>query len=143
MRRVHRRRLLRLAKFLRRLAPRRFNFAQWIDRNSWKGKADLSCGTSACAVGWATTIPQFRRLGLRFRVRDTIWGSRGDLVLIRNKHVIENSVAAIVRRVFGPEAVRSRLFWPDENPECLDDDASPREVAAMIERFVERCGEAP
>lgn len=26
----------------------------------------LSCGTTACALGWATTIPEFQALGLRF-----------------------------------------------------------------------------
>lgn len=31
----------------------------------WKGAEDLSCGTTACAAGIATTMPEFRELGLR------------------------------------------------------------------------------
>lgn len=61
---IYKRRLLKLANFLDKLPPHRFDFRTWAGYN-WKGKADLSCGTSACAMGWATTFPSFRRLGLR------------------------------------------------------------------------------
>lgn len=57
-------RLLRLADFLDTLEPARFDFNRWVGL-SWGGKEDLSCGTTACGLGWATTIPEFRELGLR------------------------------------------------------------------------------
>jgi len=58
-------RLLRLARLLRtKKVQRRFDFRFWVGGN-WKGAWDLSCGTTACALGWATTDPYFRRLGLR------------------------------------------------------------------------------
>lgn len=50
------RRLLVLAEFLETKVP-----ASAFDLSDW------NCGTSACAVGWATTIPEFRLLGLRLR----------------------------------------------------------------------------
>jgi hypothetical protein len=58
------RRLLLLARKLERLPPKRFSYNRWVGFN-WKGRADLSCGTTACALGWATTMPVFRKLGLR------------------------------------------------------------------------------
>ncbi|MGH7749129.1 MAG: hypothetical protein ACREQ5_30855, partial [Candidatus Dormibacteria bacterium] len=58
-------RLLRLADFLENDVPAdRFDFAHWVGKD-WAGAPDLSCGTSACALGWATTIPEFQALGLK------------------------------------------------------------------------------
>lgn len=66
------RRLLKLADFLETadLGRAKFEMAFWTD-----GLADEDgeptnkklgdCGTAACAFGWATTIPSFRRAGLR------------------------------------------------------------------------------
>jgi hypothetical protein len=57
-------RLLKLADFGDSLLPEQFNFRCFVGEN-WKGRANLSCGTNACMFGWSTTIPSFRRLGLR------------------------------------------------------------------------------
>lgn len=40
-----------------------------FDMNKWGnakvlGLTEAKCGTSGCAVGWATTIPEFKRAGL-------------------------------------------------------------------------------
>lgn len=56
-------RLLRLAAFLEQLPPDRFDYSVWVGRD-WKGATDLSCGTTACALGWATAMPEFQALGL-------------------------------------------------------------------------------
>lgn len=64
---VYKKRLLKLADkldWVHKHVPHQFDYNQWIGLD-WEGKADLSCGTSACALGWATTIKSFRRLGLR------------------------------------------------------------------------------
>ncbi len=61
---MHVDRLLLLADFLETVPPERFDMARWTGVD-WAGKSDLSCGTAACAMGWATTIPQFRKLGLK------------------------------------------------------------------------------
>lgn len=58
------RRLLRLATFLEELPPRRFDYRTMVGPD-WGGAQDLSCGTTACAIGWAATMPQFRKFGLR------------------------------------------------------------------------------
>lgn len=56
-------RLKRLADFLQIVPEERFDMQRWVG-DDFKGSPDLSCGTSACAVGWATTIPEFREAGL-------------------------------------------------------------------------------
>jgi hypothetical protein len=67
MKRVHANRLLKLAELLEKLPRKRFDFAHWAGPD-WKGAADLSCGTKACALGWATTLPSIRRLGIRLEL---------------------------------------------------------------------------
>lgn len=41
-----------------------------------RSKRDLlhSCGTTACAMGWAATMPYFQKLGLSFRKNGRIGG---------------------------------------------------------------------
>jgi hypothetical protein len=57
-------RLLMVADLLEKLHPSRFNYNVWVGRN-WAGRPDLSCGTVACALGWATTIPALQEVGLK------------------------------------------------------------------------------
>ena len=61
---IYKRRLLQLVDVLRKLPVKRFNYSTWVGKD-WGGAPDLSCGTTACALGWATTIPALRRAGLR------------------------------------------------------------------------------
>ncbi len=60
---MNKRRLRTLQKFLRtKVDPDRFDMDRWAGEIK-NGKP--ACGTSACALGWATTIPSFRKAGLR------------------------------------------------------------------------------
>lgn len=59
------RRLLKLADFLEKLPRKRFDYGVFVGPD-WEGAQDLSCGTTACALGWAAAMPEFRRLGLHF-----------------------------------------------------------------------------
>jgi hypothetical protein len=70
MRPIHRKRLFTLAKFLETKVPRkRFNMDSWCTQHEWgtTGRPfdKNDCHMSACAGGWATTIPYFRAAGLR------------------------------------------------------------------------------
>jgi len=56
--------LLELATFLEALPPERFDYGSWVGAK-WKDAQDLSCGTTACALGWAATLPSCRQEGLR------------------------------------------------------------------------------
>jgi hypothetical protein len=60
-----RNRLLTLAALLRRVKREQFDMDHWVNPHTWGGKLDFSCGTSGCVLGWATTIPSFRKAGLR------------------------------------------------------------------------------
>src|SRR6266850_3102712 len=60
---VGNKRLLKLAAFLRTVPRKRFDYTEFVGWD-WKGAQDLSCGTKGCALGWAATMPEFRRLGL-------------------------------------------------------------------------------
>jgi hypothetical protein len=72
---MNKRRILALALYLEQL-PRKY--AKRFKMGSWKSTnfahicgtetEDLtkSCGTTACALGWATQMPSMRRLGLHY-----------------------------------------------------------------------------
>jgi hypothetical protein len=61
--------------------PGRFNLNTWAgnDEIPWEGNPDLSCGTSCCAVGLGTTIPEFAAAGLCL---DASIGDGGDAGLV-------------------------------------------------------------
>lgn len=77
------RRLETLANFLDALPTKVFSIHDWMDINRQKEGTDVllnkqgelkgtvtpeqmhNCGAAACAVGWACTIPEFRKAGLR------------------------------------------------------------------------------
>lgn len=126
-RRIGNNRLLKVTKKLDTLPPERYYHGSWVG-NDWGGRSDLSCGTTACAMGWATTIPSFRRLGLR----------------LTPGHGIVINGAAKSDRVHGGLCAAAKLFYID-----LDDaerlfgfvgwgSAQPtaRQVAAKIRQFV-------
>jgi hypothetical protein len=114
------RRLLKLAAFLRTLPRRRFNYGHWVG-DDWAGAQDLSCGTTACALGWAATMPTFRRLGLSL----TPVGEPG------LKGVAGGAFDAAAQ-LFGLHGEQYSLFAPDYEEE----DATPKQVARKIEQFV-------
>lgn len=140
--RVGNARLLKLAKFLARLPPERFDYSRWVGAD-WKGKQDLSCGTSGCALGWASTMPAFRRLGLHLRplVRglDAEWSipEWGQPRVGRSKGQYAG------RAIFGRGA--DVLFLPDTYIPTGDFytpgmNAPPKSVAACIRKFVKARG---
>lgn len=89
---VSQRRLTKLAERLETLPRKAFNIDGWAGNrnphsysrhdiprealnafgNNLKEDLDpekaISCGTTACACGWATTIPSFRRRGFRMHI---------------------------------------------------------------------------
>jgi hypothetical protein len=54
------RRLRKLARVLKKVRDHQFNMFGW-----WWGEPKPNCGTAACALGHACTVPEFYRLGLR------------------------------------------------------------------------------
>lgn len=126
------RRLLVLARFLRRLPRRRFDYGTWTG-DDWKGSQTLRCGTTACALGWAATMPIFRRAGLHIN-------NWGDPQLGHGnpfRHATGTSAAEKLFHLHDFEA--DHLFLPGEG----ELKATPKQVAQKIEAFVKRGGGIP
>lgn len=128
--RVYNNRLLKLADFLDTVPPARFDYTVWVGED-WKGAASLSCGTTACALGWATTMPAFRRLGLHL-AKDRLPSVNGDE---------SGDPEAAAEEIFGLDNEEFIFLFTPADP--IDDgydesDATPQQVAAKIRQFVER-----
>ncbi len=131
-------RLLRLAVFLRTLDPKRFQFHEFVGKN-WKGDPLLSCGTSACAIGWCPTV--FPEVTM---TKGDYWKCGG--IPDFKVQGIEKSVCfdfrtngqAALREFFGINAEEyDYLFIPGSSEEALAEDATADEVADRICNFVE------
>jgi hypothetical protein len=141
---VYKKRLLKLADFLDELPPKRFDFTQWVDED-WKGKPDLSCGTKACALGWATTIPSFRRLGMNLGHHIDVYGGVVNYVRLGGSRDLCDGPFKAAKKVFGLATYEEFefLFVPDSACELGDREyynsgggAKPKTVAKDIRRFV-------
>jgi hypothetical protein len=62
---MHRDRLLLLASYLEdSVPPGHFNMGGWV-RGQWDTRGLRGEGVTACALGWATEVPELKALGLR------------------------------------------------------------------------------
>lgn len=135
-------RLLATARFLRKLPPDRFDFGMWVGTD-WRGMQDLSCGTTACAMGWTPQVPELKHLGLCI-----LKNGNGDVGIgfTGEENGISNPSTNLRTgcKVFGITYTQAHyLFIPNSQGENFefsdaspDGDASAVEVAAHIERFV-------
>lgn len=122
--------LTELVELLDTLPPERFDYNVWVGRD-WKGAPDLSCGTTACAAGWATTLPSFQSTGLRLRGRTVVCGDVG---------VLDGDGVDAMAEALGISVGDAEfLFSPDVDRygrQSPGADASAVEVAAHIRRFL-------
>lgn len=118
---IHVDRLLRLAEFLDRVPENRFDFSRWIGEG-WEGDPAM-CGTTACAIGHACFMPEFRKLGAtlnRFGLPSLVGDPYSD-------------ASDVGSEIFGLDREEfSSLFVPGYG---LDDDATAAQVAARIREF--------
>lgn len=119
------RRLLVLADFLDRLPWHRFDLTSWVGC-AWKGAQDLSCGTTACALGWAATIPEFRDLGLRLRRNGEPGGNGFPTVDGLDPYATASVIFGLTLEEF------DRLFIPFNGPGRHPMNANPGRVANVI-----------
>lgn len=145
---MNRERLKRLAKFLRTVPSERFDMSCWgrVENGNLGTGTKLClkknmCGTSACALGWATQIPSFKAAGLKLVITDVVDGGEdGD-----GKPTFENfaevrfgkeqfSMGA-AREFFGIGQLECHYLF---NPSTYDnDDISTNEVIDRINELVE------
>ena len=75
------RRLTKLADYMETVPRNKFSMAYWFQHaragththrfgRTLSAKDMNHCGTKACAVGWAATMPEFQRLGLRIAPKE-------------------------------------------------------------------------
>jgi hypothetical protein len=129
-------RLMKLVERLREVPRKQFDYLTWVG-DDWKGKPDLSCGTKACALGWAATIPSLQRAGLHHVAsRDgdgRIWDAYVEFRPKGTSKYDRKTDFGAASAVFGitfDEAYE--LFMPRDN----EKNATPKQVAKKIERFV-------
>lgn len=143
------RRLLKLTKKLRtRAVGQRFEYGHWVGVD-WEGHQNLSCGTSACAFGWAPSIPSFARAGLRLKklgddVMVTLKGSKVRRVGNTHENAMNHTLKTAQKFFNLTEDEAQLLFVPATYMNTSDggyvsspeDSATAQEVARHIEKFV-------
>jgi hypothetical protein len=127
---VNKKRLRILAKFLRNVDRKHFHLKSWceIDGGTLQDGAikTVGCGTTACAVGWAASIPSFRRDG--FHLVRNIFGGATPYFKGQGSHFAPIDF-------FGLSLSESHsLFMPDSYP--TRDHKNPLAVAKRIERLL-------
>ena len=137
--RDYRNRLLALAKFLDELDPKRFDYEVWVTYNGkmdWADgmKAFEDCGTTACALGWACTMPKFRKLGLSMESGvPKLTGVVGAFPAARELFGLtyNESYYLFKPRNYPPRTAGSAL---GQGPSAQ---ATPQEVAAHLRKFAD------
>jgi hypothetical protein len=121
-RKVGNNRLLRLADYLRTVPRKEFDIRVW----------ESSCGTIACAMGHATRMPFFRRLGAR---TDHIYGDISIGII--------SGGFRVASRLFGIDDPTAVFLFSTCNVESaggvastLSERPTPKEVARHIEKWV-------
>jgi hypothetical protein len=119
-------RLLKLADFLETVDPDRFYYGNWVGtrRFPWMGDPDMTCGTTACALGWATQIPEFRAAGLelvKLEGNSDKLGAYHGAIMLRGADqtgvwysAVELSISSAMRFFDLDESEARFLFMPDE-----------------------------
>jgi hypothetical protein len=120
------RRLLKLAAFLETLPRRKFDYMTWSSSIAPGEYTKDLCGTTGCAMGWACTMPEFRRLGLRMHFGIPSFPSKFEGGWARG-----NDAADELFGLSGDEAYK--VFHPRNERESK---ATPKYVAEKIRAFV-------
>lgn len=125
------RRILKLADYVEKIPRGRFDFERFVGED-WTGDPKLSCGTTACALGWATTMPLFKKLGLRLH-RD---GSSIALGRWSNWGHVTRSVFGISETAMNALFIPSYGYITTGDYPTLDEDATPKQWAKHARRMV-------
>jgi hypothetical protein len=123
---LNKRKMLKWAAFLDQVPRKNFDMSNW-----GVGDAPVfdqpTCATRACALGWATAIPEFNRAGLYLRAN---FGSYGGCVYYRG---VSGDDAA--REFFGLTVSQAeRLCYTGSD----DPKAKARQIRRMVARAVNK-----
>lgn len=115
---VGKNRLLKLADFLETVDKNRFDLSLWRELRFSPSK----CGTVACAVGWATTIPSFKKAGFTFESNAPKYKTYDSWEAVTKFFSLDNLDAFYLFSIFD---------YNDENP-------TPKMVTKRIRSFVKK-----
>lgn len=137
MKYYHKNRLLKLADFLDTVPRKKFNLYDWITKKSDNTATTIDhikkCGFAGCAVGWAMTLPSFKKAGLKSMGRQQYRFQYGQAFSIPYYKGKENWFA--VAEFFGVVGYDAEeLFSVDSYSE----NATPKMVARRIRKFVKK-----
>lgn len=138
------RRIMKLIEFMEGLPPKankHFDMGMWctheddshshlIRGDAFEQKDIMACGTSACAAGWAATLPYFKRLGLELR-----WGGYDAALHVNGKPVIPGSKA--LARVFDVGGAQTYALFSGAN-----EDRTPKKWAKRARELIKEWGAA-
>lgn len=134
---MNKKRLLKLAAFLRTLKPKQFDFGEWVSEARFEEKQATKCGTTCCAIGWCPSV--FPR---SWRWNVGRWGR----LLPELKDASIGTASQDGQAFFGIDAGEfDYLFVPGDLTIdaglSLGFGATAKQVARRIERFVISNGE--
>lgn len=145
-------RLEKLAAFLDTLPAPLFNFARWLGDGELPPAEALAkgggCGTTACAIGWAPAVfPEhwqwFKRKGETGRLVGLKPEHRGWwLDPVRDAEHFFGLVPGDTDYLFTPhDHDEGGCTWDDTGCLLPDEDATAKDVAAHIRRFIKAGGD--
>lgn len=144
-------RLLKLADLLDTVPRKRFNISSWAS-SKFCGKPKEpehnECNTTACAMGWATTLPVFKRAGLKLRLPENKLNYDGCMILtMAKKHMCSTYLTHMdaAAAVCGISYHEAQQLFDVEDPSTGKPRSreTPKQVARRIRKFVKSCGEVP
>lgn len=139
---VSKRRLLKLAAFLRTLPRKQFDYSWWVTEVGEKlqktGRPEIGCGTVACALGWAPAV--IRNIKLRI-VPESTFGT-GRFLSFEFSVDGEDCPTALcaAKMAFQITGKQAEFLFTASDYNWALKNATPKQVAARIERFVKQEG---
>jgi hypothetical protein len=132
---MNKRRLLALADFLEKKVPAKdFSYGtvcDLVDAEDYPERLSPGCGAVGCAVGWALSMPCFKREGWRFSKNGSIWNNG-----------LEYSWLSAGVQMFDLNYEDSDYLLTPGHPEDggsgLPHSATPKRIARHIRKFVAR-----
>ena len=136
---VSKNRLNALADFLDTLPPKKFDFSKFASGTDLKNTTE--CKTVGCALGWACTMPRFRKAGLSLFKRSNSWDHI--YVALKSGDSIKLDFDAGAE-LFGVGIDESMILFHPESVEFINGkklispgyQATSKQVAAHIRKFI-------
>lgn len=140
-------RLLKLCALLESLPPvaeKHFDMTDWFRHKGKRHRHGLSdgdlidrkhlttCGTSACALGWASTMPYFRDLGLRMSYSK----NAGVSFYFDGTSAVEGGIFGAAASAFDLTSDQAVLFFRDIGA------ATPKQWAQQTRQIIKQWGAA-